>query len=83
MKTLILFLLLALASCSKHNTQPESYYPKKGDTQKSVIDHWGITKEVKKFSKAFNDDGHYTYREHATVVRIISARVDKVSKIKD
>jgi len=83
MKTLILFLLLALASCSKDTTQPESYYPKKGDTQKSVIDHWGITKEVVKFSKSFNDDGDYTYQEHNTVVRIISARVDKVSKIKD
>lgn len=82
MKTLLLFILLALASCSKETSQTESYYPKKGDTQKSVIDHWGITKEVVKFSKAFNDDGDYTYREHATVVRIISAKVDKVSKIK-
>jgi len=83
MKKLFLLILLTLASCSKETNQPESYYPKIGDTQKSVIDHWGITKEVVKFSKAFNDDGDYTYREHATVVRIISARVDKVSKIKD
>lgn len=83
MKTLILFFILTMASCSKDTTEPESYYPKKGDTQQSVIDHWGITKEVVKFSKSFNDDGDYTYREHAAVVRIFSARVDKVSKIKD
>jgi len=83
MKALILFIALSLCLLGCKKDVPEGYYPKVGDTQKSVIDHWGITKEVVKFSPAFNDDVDYTYRGHSTVVRIISARVDKVSKIKD
>ena len=82
MKTLILFISLSLCLVGCKKDSPEAYFPKPGDTYKSVVDHWGACKDITYYAKYFNDDGDYKYADRKVSLMIISSRVDKVSKLK-
>ena len=83
MKALILFIALSLClvSCKKDNDSLEHYKPKLGDTYQSVVNNWGACKDIKYYSKSFNDDGEYKYIERKIMLIITSNNVTKVSKL--
>lgn len=83
MKELIIIIALSLffISCKKDNDSPTQFKPKVGDTYQSVVSKWGACKDVKYYSKAFNDDGEYKYIDRKTMLIITGSKVTKVSKL--
>ena len=83
MKALILFIALSLClvSCKKDNNSPGQYKPKVGDTYQSVVSKWGACKDIKYYSKSFNDDGEYKYIERKTMLVITGSKVSKFNKL--